>query len=168
MMYEEDMGSIVGSTGTQAVAPVTVKGIPPERLRLGALHALTDKLTRSFTFKGANQQHLVKVKQDDDVYALCELISIVDDKADGNPRTVWSLKEFSINDKPVRIAPGLQPRAKPGTEVPPGERMKFNVSFNMNQGLMSEINANLAGENPSGERVYRLLNLYLNREIRPA
>ena len=164
MMYEEE-GTIVGSTGTQSVGPVSVKGIPPATFKSSATGSLAINLARLFTFSGANQQYLVKVKQGDVVDAVCELVGI-SDKADGTPGMLWSLKDLSINDSPVRVPPGLQPRAKPGTEVPPGERMKFSVSFNINQPISAAIATGTGGDMP--DRVMRTIMMYIRDSVRAA
>lgn len=162
MMYEEE-GTIVGSTGTQPVGPVSVKGTPPAVFKTSAVGSFAIRLTKLFTFTatGVNQQYLVKVKQGDEVDAVCELVGI-SDGADGKPKMVWSMTSLMINDKSVTIPLGFQPRAKPGTEVPPGERMKFRAVFEINQPISAEITSG------SFERIMRTLEMYLRNSVSAA
>jgi len=162
MMYEEE-GTIMGSTGTQSVGPVSVKGIPPATFKSNATGSLAISLARLFTAPGTT----VKVKQGDVVDARCELVGI-SDAADGTPKMLWSLKDLSINDSPVRVPPGLQPRAKPGTEVPSGERMMFTVSLNINQPISAEIADGAGRTGGNMDRVMRTILMYIKDSVRAA
>jgi hypothetical protein len=147
MVNEDDMGSVVGSSGTQAVAPVAVKGGKPDDFKKSLAGNLSFKLMALFGVTTAKPNPTAVVNEGDKVDILCELVGIKDVPDTGGIPGIqgsktWSVASMSINGKNLAVPPGLRPRPAAGSEVPPGERMKFRVTFEVGYNLASALDEN--------------------------
>ena len=163
MMNEEDMGSVVGSTGTQTVAPVTVKGGNPDDFKKSLTGNLAMKLMSLFGVSRSKPNPTAVVNEGDKVDILCELVGIKDiPDAGGIPgiqgSKIWSVTSMSINGRNLAVPPAFQPRPAAGTEIPPGERMKFRVSFEVGYNLAAELEDNKDGTGSLEALKYVLYN----------
>lgn len=144
-MMNEENGSVVGSTGTQAVKPMVVKGNPnfEQDMKRKATRQLAYLLAALTTFD-KNQNIALTLNEGDKIEAMIELTSITDKSYVGGrleieDLTSWKITGFNVNgvNKDALLPPrfksdrgaGRGNLATAADVIPPNERMKYRVSM---------------------------------------